>query len=207
VDLGEGDVTAVGDMDVFVVAFSTDGAYRWSKTFGGGSRDYGNGLAAGEGVVILAGASESLSIDYGGGPLVSKGGNDALVAVLGSDGSHRWSGRFGTLFDDALAGVRAAAGEMVLVGTSEGDGLDFGGGVLPHAGGFDVHLVRLSYEGAHVWSRRFGGARDDAVLEIDLDAADNVHGVGTTESPLIDLGGGPLSSAGVDDIILFKLAP
>jgi len=207
VDLGEGDVTAAGAMDVFLSAFATDGSYRWSRTFGGGSQDYGNGLAAGEGVVILAGASESLSIDYGGGPLVSKGGNDALVAVLGSDGSHRWSGRFGTLFNDALAGVRATANEMVLVGTSEGDGLDFGGGHLPHAGAFDIHLVRLTYEGGHVWSRRFGGAREDAALALALDAADNVHAVGTTASPLIDLGGGPLSSAGVDDIILFKLAP
>ncbi len=42
--------------------------------------------------------------------------------------------------------------------------VDFGGGPLTSAGGSDVFAVKLSGDGEHLWSQRFGGTSDDFAL-------------------------------------------
>src|SRR5579871_1167393 len=77
-----------------------------------------------DGSVLLAGSFEG-TIDLGGGPLRSAGGDDVFVARLDASGKHLWSKRFG---DAHAQHGRAVAldpsGNVVLAGDAQGT-LDF----------------------------------------------------------------------------------
>jgi hypothetical protein len=114
-----------------------------------------------------------------------------------------WSHRFGeggwqeskAIAVDADGGV-AVAGRFV--GT-----LDFGQGPLPSSSeGFDVFVARLDARGIAVWSRSLGGHEAEA-LGVAMDKDGNVIVTGYFFGT-IDAGGGPLTSAGDDDIFVAK---
>ena len=79
--------------------------------------------AAGD--VIVAGMFEG-TIDLGGGPLVSVGGDDLFVTRLGADGAHVASRRFGDLHEQMPTAIRVDAEDRPIVtGYSRGR-VDFG---------------------------------------------------------------------------------
>src|SRR6185503_3973703 len=72
------------------------------------------------------------------------------------------------------------------------------------AGGTDVALVKYSgANGAHLWSKRFGGLENDSIDGVALDASGNVV-IGGLYCSTIDLGAGLLDSVGVGDMYLAK---
>ncbi len=60
--------------------------------------------------------------------------------------------------------------------------------------------------GDHVWSKRFGGVGSDLGRNVATDASNNVILAGHFRSSA-DFGGGPLTSAGVEDLYVVKLDP
>lgn len=82
---GAGDVIVVGSRsaDVLLARFGSDGAVRYERTYGTDGEQQGHAVAVdGAGNVLVAGFFE-LSLDLGGGALVSAGGQDLFVAELG----------------------------------------------------------------------------------------------------------------------------
>jgi hypothetical protein len=182
------------------------GTQIWARRMSGpGSFDnaFANGVAVdGQGNVVVAGYFQN-SVDFGGGTLVSAGGADAFVAKFSSTGAHLWSRRFGGGSDDYFEGVTVdGAGDIAVAGYFSGSA-DFGSGLLTSAGGTDVVLAKYSSAGGGVWSRRFGSTGADRGFAIDADGSGNFvftgYMVGT-----VDFGGGPLTSAGMADVILIK---
>jgi hypothetical protein len=145
VDFGGGALTSAGIDDIFVAKFSgVDGAHLWSQRFGGTSTDVGTGLAAdGSGNVLVTGFFSG-TVDFGGGPLTTAGGNDIFVAKLsGVDGAHLWSQRFGSTGADVGLGLAAdGSGNVLVTGFFQGT-VDFGGDVLTSAGGDDIFVLKL----------------------------------------------------------------
>jgi len=80
---------------------------------------------------------------------------------------------------------------------------DFGGGLLTSAGGMDMVLAKYSPTGAHLWSKRFGSTGNEMPVGTALDASGNIFVTGSF-SGTADFGGGPMTSAGVNDIFLAK---
>jgi hypothetical protein len=143
VDFGGGPLTSTGDSDVFVVKFEGSGSHLWSRQFVHDS-SLGVGRAATDGsdnVVITGGFAGN--VDFGGGSLTSAGGGDIFVAILDSNGNHRWSRRFGDV-DDQSGSLVAAYGSSNIVITGGFNGaVDFGGGLLTSAGGADIFLAKF----------------------------------------------------------------
>jgi len=87
--------------------------------------------------------------------------------------------------------------------------IDFGGGSLTSAGGWDVYVAKLEgQDGTRLWSKRFGGSgsiANDRGEDIAVDVNGDVvltgyyYGGGAA-----DFGGGPLTGYGVDDIFVAK---
>ena len=127
---------------------------------------------------------------------------------LAPDGSHLWSRRFGSNQSDYVSALATdAAGNVYVAGLFQGS-VDFGGGSLTSAGNSDVFIAKLSPTGAHVWSRRFGGGGEDAVLSIAVDPAGNVvFGGYISGGGMPDFGSGPLTPAGNVDGYVAKLDP
>src|SRR6185369_11589555 len=98
------------------------------------------------------------TVDFGGGPLASAGGQDVFVARLSAAGAHQSSRRAGGVGDDAARGIAfAPGGDAIITGNFQGSA-DFGGVALTAVGGGDQFVARYRANGTHVWSRRFGGA-------------------------------------------------
>ncbi|HRI63562.1 MAG TPA: hypothetical protein PK156_04975 [Polyangium sp.] len=175
----------------------------WSKRFGDGSSQNGQGVAAdAAGNVVIVGYFAG-TVNLGGGAMTSVGSNDIFVAKFDGAGNHLWSKSVGNTTDQRGQTVAIdAAGNIYVAGWFSGS-INFGGGTLTSVGLDDLFLVKLDANGNHVWSKRFGAASSERFAEIAVDAGGNVVMVGAFTST-IDFGGGALTSAGVEDIYLAK---
>jgi hypothetical protein len=201
---GVGKVQSAGSSDVFAAKLDAAGAPVWIKRFGDPSEQRAAGVAVdGPGNAVLAGFFVS-SIDFGGAPLASAGGQDVFVAKLDPAGSTLWSRAFGAPGPQyAMAAAADAAGNTVIAGCFQGS-LDFGEGALMSAGSDDAFVVKLDASGNTVWSRRFGGVEFECGLGVTLDSAGNTTVLGHF-SGAVDFGTGTLTSAGTQDLFLLRL--
>lgn len=115
--------------------------------------------------------------------------------------THRWSRRFGGASLQRNHALAVDGDDVLLAGYYGGE-LDFGGGALPTSPEARAFLARLDPDGEHVFSRSWGSPDGPTVataLTVHAGGDVMVTGrfVGTT-----DLGGGPLTSAGAEDIFL-----
>ncbi|HVE66120.1 MAG TPA: hypothetical protein VNC59_06030 [Thermoanaerobaculia bacterium] len=193
--------------DVVVAAYSASGGYRWARVIGSDSSEEGKGIATDAfGNVHVTGYQGSYAVDYGGGPQYVRAGTDIFVAKYSSAGSWVWSKTVGGNGPDQGNAVATdAAGSTFVTGYmgASSVGVNLGGAVLNSAGQADVFLVKYSSTGAHLWSRRFGSAGNDAGWAAAVDPAGNVLIAGTFEGN-VDFGGGVLSSAGLRDVFVAK---
>ncbi len=179
--------------------------HTWSHDFGGSSYQDARDVAiATDGCIYLLGSNYG-TIDFGGGPLVSSGYADVVVAKLDPDGHHLWSRQFGDGSQDSPGAVAVTPDGDVVIGGSFAGGIDLGGGTLTSVDGDDVFLARLDgTTGDHVWSRSFGGAGDQMISAVAIDGSGAIYLAGQLEGS-IDLGGGALASAGSYDLFVARL--
>jgi len=84
--------------------------------------------------------------------------------------------------------------------------VDFGGGPLTSAGGFDIFIAKFDTNGQHLWSQCFGDGSNQDAYGIAIDGSGNVIVTGWFQGT-VDFGGGALTSAGLDDIFVAKFDP
>ena len=205
VDFGTGPLTSAGASSIFVAKYSAAGVPVWSRAFGGGFNDVGNGVAvdAGGNVVIIGTAAGT--VNFGGGPITANG-YTIVVAKFSPAGGHLWSRGFGDSFSNSGNAVAVdPSGNIAVTGAFSGPA-DFGGGTL-FSSGVDVFLAKLSPTGGHVWSRHFGAALAvHAGNGVACDGSGNVLVTGSFENS-IDLGGGWTRSFARKDMFVAKYSP
>ncbi len=147
-DLGAGMIAGRGDFDVFVARFDPRGALVWHREFGDAMGQQVTDIAVNAaGDVAVVGLFDG-TIDFGGGPLTSRGGDefvggDAFVARFDADGSHRFSARYGDAAAQRAQSVAIdARGDVVVAGEFRGQ-IDLGTGPLTSAGGTDIFVARV----------------------------------------------------------------
>lgn len=211
VDIGGQALTSDGSNDAFVAKLdAATGTAVWAVRFGSTDLDSAEGIAVdANGDVFVVGKFQG-TVDFGGGNRMSAGDSDIFVVKLnGETGAHIWSARYGGLGNDGSGSAIAVSGanEIVVAGTFSSASLTFGGATLTNAGAGvgDVYVAKLgNTAGAHVWSKRLGGAASDSLAAIAVDSAGDVvltgEFLGTT-----NYGGSDLMSAGGSDIFLVKL--
>lgn len=205
IDFGGGPLTSAGDGDVFVAKLTSDGAHLWSRRMGDPNYQLATSIAVDHsGNVAVAGTFIG-QIDFGGGPLTSAGYFDIFLAKLGSTGEHLWSKSFGDA-DMQVTAVTAVddLGNVVLAGAFDGR-MEFDGGGLVSAGGRDIFVAKFGPEGDYLWRARYGDSAEQSALAVTVDAPGNVIITGAMGGT-VDLGSGPLTSAGEwADIFVAKL--
>ncbi|MDH4338376.1 MAG: SBBP repeat-containing protein [Candidatus Krumholzibacteria bacterium] len=204
-DFGGGPVLSAGFNDIFVAKYSPLGAHLWSQTFGNGGSDVGRSVATDASGNVFVTGHFSGTVDFGGGPLVSAGSNDIVLAGYSPTGTHLWSRRFGGTSSDSGNSVATdASGNVFMTGIFRGT-VDFGGGPLVSAGDYDIVIARYGPTGTHRWSRRFGSNGPDNGRSLATTASGNVLLTGDFGGT-VDFGGGPLVSAGSGDILVTRYA-
>lgn len=163
----------------------------------------GTGMGPGPGATGTGGdlfGSSSSSAGAGGMPVDCD--NDK------TEGPVQWAKNFGDAQGQFVQSVAVdGAGNIFLTGSFTG-AVDFGGGALTSAGMNDVFIVKLDASGGHVWSKRYGTAKDQAGRSIAVDGAGNAYVTGYYLGT-IDFGTGAMTSQGglFEDIFVAKLDP
>ncbi len=194
-DLGCGNLTVPAGGAWALAAFNTGGGCTWSQVLSlptATALDETFELGA-AGQMLLA-VVYSGTINLGGGSVTSTGTSSLAVAVYGgaddSASSLVWTTSFGGDGSSfTLGSISAnAAGDVVLTGRYQGQ-VDLGGGTLPS--GDDTFLAVFSPTGTLEWSQTVTVGSG-----YSLEAAAGTCGlVLATNSPTVNLGTGPLSTA------------
>lgn len=179
-----------------------------SWTFGDGSS--ANGATASHAYASAGTYTVTLTVTDDRG---SQASDTAQLTVSGSGGggtgSYLWSRAYGgPTFVDIVTvyAVAVAPDGSVVVTGSFGGTVNLGGGALTSAGGNDAFVAKYAAgNGAHVWSKRFGGTGNDYGADVAVDDAGNVVATGGF-SATVDFGGSALVSAGNHDAFLMRLS-
>ncbi|MBI4955403.1 MAG: hypothetical protein HY908_25495 [Myxococcales bacterium] len=204
VDFGGGPLTSAGSEDVAVVKLDANGGHVWSKLFGAQSRERAAGIGVdASGAVVFTG-SFSTPVDFGGGPLVSNGGEDAFVVKLDASGAHAWSKRFGSRGQDDARGLAVdALGHVAVTGEFTGHGI-FDGQSLESAGERDTFIALLDPGGAVVWSKRFGSSTSEWAGDVAIGGGGGVVATGAFHGKAT-YGDQTLATNGGNDLYLLSI--
>lgn len=104
-------------------------------------------------------------------------------------GVHLWSKIFGDTSYQSPVGIASDAQGNVYVAGSFYGTIQLGGMPLISAGSGDVFLAKFDLTGNHLWSKRFGDADSQDVMDVAVDASGNVVITGYFEGA-IDFGDG-----------------
>lgn len=188
-ELGAAQIASGAERDVFVARLDGSGAATWVRRL----VDEGTGRltamsAAPDGSVAVAGELEGLMASAG---LVSTEAQ-GFVVKLDAVGSVLWGA---PLSGSPTGVVMSTAGEVVVASA-----------VDDATGKSDVEVAKFGAAGLPLWSKRLGGAGEQAPGGVAMDAVGNVVVVGSFEHA-IELGeGGPeLRARGKSDVFLVKL--
>ncbi|MDI1451901.1 hypothetical protein [Polyangium sp. 6x1] len=197
IDLGGGPlVLPIGGYGLYVVGLDPEGKYRFGMAFGDAWIGGPKAVAfTAEGGILLAGRVSPYA-DLGL-PL-PPGEEQSFVLALAPDGKPAWVRTFTTGYPKALALDRS--GNIFLAGSFAGS-FDLGTGPLVGAG--NVFLAKLDARGQTLWSKAFPGMNPQSVRALAVDAAGDVVVAGSFYDT-IDLGAGPLESAGDTDVFVAK---
>jgi hypothetical protein len=133
----------VGDIDLWVLALSSNGEVRWQWALGGTDVDRPEHVAkTGDGGLLIAGDTKS----YG------TGGHDGwLLKIHATSGDVIWQRAYGGAKDDTFDAVVEMDGGLLAVGRTDSFGVPASGDDIAEA-----WLVKLSKAGDIEWSRRYG---------------------------------------------------
>jgi hypothetical protein len=122
----------------------------------------------------------------------TKAVDESCDGVSVCTGQYRWGALYGAAMDQIATGVAAdPQGDVVVVGWAAG-AIDFGGQPLAAGMGDDIVIAKLDPSGKRLWSKRFGGAGDQAARGVAVDPQGNIVVVGDFAGTL-DLGDGPVT--------------
>ena len=127
--------------------------------------------------------------------------DDIFVLALDPGGKVLWSERFGGPEADSPRAVAIDETGNIVLGGSFGGSIDFGGGVLTAAVGHpSAFVVQLDPGGKYLWGQTF--ASDDAVVNGLAIGPNGLIAATGSFAGAIDFGGGPLPTAGGNDIFV-----
>jgi len=181
------------------------GGLVWARTFGGSAHDRVHDIAIdAAGNIVMVGTYDS-QLSFDDVTLEANGVDNGYVVKLSPDGAHLWSKNFGGGGKHAIGGLTLDSAGNILVSGTSSSSVDLGGGTLPTAGGSDAFIVKLSSDGAHLWSKLLGGAANDRGGKVAIAPAGNLVFVGEAGGAAgaqLSFGGPLLSTAGSGDIFI-----
>ena len=131
-----------------------------------------------------------------------------FIAKFDKNGKHLWSKQAGdSSYHQYGWRIRTDTKYNVIVAGYFYGSLNFGGGNLTSAGGYDVYVARYDAAGKHLWSARGGdNANHQYGYAVAVDSRDVTLASGYFVGQL-NLGGKNLSSAGSNEVFLVSMSP
>ena len=184
------DTTLNGDIDGFIVKFSTNGDHLWGACFGGASAEYSYGIAVdGARNIFVTGSTYSGGWTMGGyDTQFESGASDGFALKASPAGALLWSSYLGGGGQDFSMGVATdRAGNAFVAGVTRSSSDWAQGGFDPAfnsvlASVYDGAIIKLSPSGQRLWSSYLGGSAYDIATAIAVDGEGSLVVAGYTRS-------------------------
>jgi hypothetical protein len=215
-------VDAVTSSTAFLVKFDNNGKPSWVHRIDQGARGEPRvALNNSSGDVFVTGrfggSSSTKPLDVDGKMMFTAtpagAGYNAYVAAFGTGGNPLWVKGFGDPAQtNSNTGVTAVdvvvdgAGNILLAGTLDGT-VDFGGGVLTAASSPDIFVAKLASDGAYRSSMRFGDKSGQFAAGIAAPSTSGALFLAGSNGGTVQFDIKPLTTVGLNDIVLAKLFP
>lgn len=193
------------DIDAFLVKFNAAGVRQWARRFGGNAFDEIRSVRCDSaGNVFMAGLYYSSTMALDAITLTNAGGEDGYLAKVDSSGTVMWAHNFGSAGNERINSVAFDSADNVFFAGMFANSVSFGGPTLTSAGLVDIVGGAYNTAGVHQWSRSYGGASDDAMFDLGVNALGDLYMTGRY-SGSVSFGGATHTSAGSTDFFLVKL--
>jgi hypothetical protein len=157
-----------GGYDGWLLKINTNGTLAWQKCYGGSKDEWVDGLA----IINALGGGHFLSFNAYSqdGQLANAGFHtgfdefqgDAWLIKIDEDGNIQWSKCYGGIGDDWFRYINQFSnGDIISTGFTLGS--DNTGDMPGTHGDYDWWVMRISSTGNVIWSRQYGGTRQEAI--------------------------------------------
>ena len=192
--------------DVFLTKYDGAGNALWARAATGIWYDEAFGVAAdASGNAIVVGFFSSDTLHFGTTTIASAGSYNGFVAKYSPAGALLWAKAFGgSQQDHCYAVATDADGNIYVTGYFSSTDITFAGNVLVPVQSGDVMLLKYDANGTELWATTATGDQHNEGTCVTTDATGNVIVGGYFYSSSFDVGGTPLTNAGVTDGFLAK---
>ena len=168
--------TNVGEDDMFLVKYDSNGVKLWTKQPGWAYNDVGNDVSVdSSGNVYVTGKKDTTGIN--------DGKDDMFLSKYDSNGGNLWTKQIDGTYVDSGTGVSVDSnGNVYVTGITY---IDFDGHFCE--GGGDMFLIKFDTDGDKLWSSLLGTPSDDYGADISIDGNDNVYVAGNTSGSFSDV--------------------
>lgn len=197
-------LVSVGQRDVFLAKYSSEGVLEWVRRAGGPGDDVAEAITIAGSNIFMAGAFVD-SAQFGSLPMLrTPGKNDLFVACYNSSGAEQWARRGGTV-NRAAGRAIAATATAVYVAASFTDTLKQAANIVSRPGNDDIALLKYNNAGTFQTATRWGSGGSDIPAEIKLDGANKLLMAGFFTGDTLQFGATRLLQAGAGDAFIAKM--
>ena len=201
---GNTNVISIGDNDVFVAKFNSEGLLLWVRTAGSLAGDIATDISLDPSGNALITGYYFDTINFGGNILTSSGSSDVFVAKYSPSGTVLWVKKVGGSGLDLVNSVDAdASGNVYLGGSFSGSCTFFGVSniTLNSAGGDDGFVAKLDASGNVLWAKSIQGSAIQKSNDVLISGTD-LYVLGTFENTT-DFGNSISLSSGAGNVDIF----
>lgn len=201
---GTTSITSIGNKDIFVAKYNSNGILQWIQSAGGAGNDVGLAITADNlGNVYITGYYQGTAT-FGASTILSVGNDDIFVAKYNSNGTLQWVEAAGGINTDFGHGIAVDGfGDIYITGNYTGT-VTFGSTPKTSAGGSDIFIAKYNSNGILQWVRSAGGTGGDYGQNIVVDGSNNVYITGSYEGTSYFGSPTPKTSVGSNDIFVAK---
>lgn len=195
---------SVGDYDVFLAKYSSEGVLIWVRTAGSLAGDISSDIAIDPNGNILITGYYFDAINFGGNILASSGVGDVFVVKYDPTGAVLWAKKAGGPGLDLGNSVDTdASGNVYLGGSYNGSCTFFGVNniTLNSAGGEDGFVAKLDASGNVLWAKSIQGSATQKANDVLISGTD-LFVLGTFENTT-DFGNSVSLSSGAGNVDIF----
>ncbi|MFH1514522.1 MAG: hypothetical protein ABIG42_03590 [bacterium] len=209
---GGGEKTSLGQQDMYLSKFHSNGNWLGTVTWGGTSYDIVDNLTVSstDEIYVTGYFDETCDFDPAGGtPLTSNGGGDCYLSKFDSDGIWQWATSWGGTDGERGLTVETNPGGDVFVAGFFFGTADFnpaGGNSVASKGEDDCFLSRFNSSGNWLHTRAWGGPGKDVASSCAVDSTGQIYVTGyfAGTSDFNPAGGGSMTADGNWGIYLSK---
>ena len=175
----EDEDSLVGEEDIFLAKYSSNGEKIWIKQFGTIKTDIANAISINtNGDIYIAGETKG---NLGDSNITNAGGSDLFVTKFTSGGERVWTKTFGTIKDEFANAISVKDDIVFVAGSTQGD---FDNNTS--LGGKDIFLVKFSSVGDRLDTKTFGTSLHDSANAIFTDKDNMTYITGYIDGYLDD---------------------